>query len=263
MMIKRFMTNKDDNEFLDTQDFLSSNSFGSAESEFCKYHMILITIMLKGLLILKMAWIPALNLLDATILEIAWHGQKRGGGGLWSTIKDNIGKDLSRVHLPVYFNEPIYSLQKCFEDLKYSCRILEETKEILQLYVAAILGWTTIYQSKCCCCKVSVLHCGSVVLKPKGVTKLCFVISILHHFQCWWKSFFSVPKCTDFLFYWKNLKPITLSHFTVLITNICLLSWRSTFCGEIVLCEHSMWRHLQYQDMHVLMDDIASHSIHF
>ena len=71
MMIKRFMTNKDDNEFLDTQDFLSSNSFRSVESEFCKYHMILITIMLKGLLILKMAWIPALNLLDATILEIA------------------------------------------------------------------------------------------------------------------------------------------------------------------------------------------------
>ncbi|KAJ6927010.1 hypothetical protein NC651_011182 [Populus alba x Populus x berolinensis] len=29
-----------------------------------KYHMILTTMMLKGLLILKMAWIPALNLLD-------------------------------------------------------------------------------------------------------------------------------------------------------------------------------------------------------
>ena len=104
-----------------------------------KYDMILITMMLKGLLILKMAWIPALNLLDVTILETAWHGRKRGGGSLWLMIKDNIGKDLTRVHLPVYFNEPISSLQKCFEDLKYSCRILEETKEILQLYVAAVL----------------------------------------------------------------------------------------------------------------------------
>ena len=36
MMIKRFMTDEDDNEFLDTQDFLSSNSFRSVESEFCK-----------------------------------------------------------------------------------------------------------------------------------------------------------------------------------------------------------------------------------
>ncbi|KAE9459445.1 hypothetical protein C3L33_08666, partial [Rhododendron williamsianum] len=39
---------------------------------------------------------------------------------LWSMIKDNVGKDLTRVCLPVYFNEPISSLQKCFEDLEYS-----------------------------------------------------------------------------------------------------------------------------------------------
>ncbi|CAH9108458.1 unnamed protein product [Cuscuta europaea] len=40
--------------------------------------------------------------------------------GLWAIIKDNIGKDLSGVCLPVYFNEPLSSLQKCFEDLEYS-----------------------------------------------------------------------------------------------------------------------------------------------
>eukprot|EP00252_Welwitschia_mirabilis_P011313 TRINITY_DN25449_c0_g1_i3.p1 TRINITY_DN25449_c0_g1~~TRINITY_DN25449_c0_g1_i3.p1 ORF type:complete len:725 (+),score=130.78 TRINITY_DN25449_c0_g1_i3:86-2260(+) len=39
---------------------------------------------------------------------------------LWSLIKDNIGKDLTKVCLPVYFNEPISSLQKCFEDFEYS-----------------------------------------------------------------------------------------------------------------------------------------------
>ncbi|XP_028786223.1 oxysterol-binding protein-related protein 1C-like [Neltuma alba] len=39
---------------------------------------------------------------------------------LWSILKDNIGKDLTRVCLPVYFNEPLSSLQKCFEDLEYS-----------------------------------------------------------------------------------------------------------------------------------------------
>lgn len=39
---------------------------------------------------------------------------------LWSIIKDNVGKDLSRVCLPVYFNEPISTLQKCFEEIEYS-----------------------------------------------------------------------------------------------------------------------------------------------
>ncbi|CAF1825386.1 unnamed protein product [Brassica napus] len=46
--------------------------------------------------------------------------EKEKGVSLWSMIKDNVGKDLSRVCLPVYFNEPISSLQKCFEDLEYS-----------------------------------------------------------------------------------------------------------------------------------------------
>lgn len=53
--------------------------------------------------------------------------------GLWSIIKDNIGKDLSGVCLPVYFNEPLSSLQKCFEDLEYSClvdRALEWGKQV-------------------------------------------------------------------------------------------------------------------------------------
>ncbi|KAK6138687.1 hypothetical protein DH2020_027577 [Rehmannia glutinosa] len=47
---------------------------------------------------------------------------------LWSMIKDNIGKDLTRVCLPVYFNEPISSLQKCFEDLEYS-HLLDQAYE--------------------------------------------------------------------------------------------------------------------------------------
>ncbi|GJY12742.1 oxysterol-binding protein [Tanacetum coccineum] len=46
--------------------------------------------------------------------------EKEKAVSLWCMIKDNIGKDLTRVCLPVYFNEPISSLQKCFEDLEYS-----------------------------------------------------------------------------------------------------------------------------------------------
>lgn len=39
---------------------------------------------------------------------------------LWSVIKDNVGKDLSHICLPVYFNEPISTLQKVFEEIEYS-----------------------------------------------------------------------------------------------------------------------------------------------
>lgn len=46
--------------------------------------------------------------------------EKEKGVSLWSMIKDNVGKDLTRVCLPVYFNEPLSSLEKCFEDLEYS-----------------------------------------------------------------------------------------------------------------------------------------------
>jgi hypothetical protein len=35
-------------------------------------------------------------------------------------IKNNIGKDLNKVYLPMYFNEPISSLQWCFEDVEYA-----------------------------------------------------------------------------------------------------------------------------------------------
>lgn len=44
---------------------------------------------------------------------------------LWSIIKECIGKDLSRVCLPVYFNEPLSALQKSAEDLEY-CELLDK-----------------------------------------------------------------------------------------------------------------------------------------
>ena len=46
--------------------------------------------------------------------------QKQKSVSLWSIIKDAVGKDLMKICLPVSFNEPISSLQKCFEDLEYS-----------------------------------------------------------------------------------------------------------------------------------------------
>lgn len=118
-------TEEEDNNFFDTRDFLSSSSFKSSESEFqrssfdsdeedsysFRYE----------------------NGMDATMKSAGFNFpfvkrrnklpeplEKEKGVSLWSLIKDNIGKDLTKVCLPVYFNEPISSLQKCFEDLEYS-----------------------------------------------------------------------------------------------------------------------------------------------
>ncbi|KAF3322416.1 Oxysterol-binding protein-related protein 2B [Carex littledalei] len=44
---------------------------------------------------------------------------------MWSVIKDNVGKDLTRVCLPVYLNKPFSSLRKCFEDFEYSQLLVE------------------------------------------------------------------------------------------------------------------------------------------
>ncbi|KAG9301527.1 hypothetical protein G9A89_008379 [Geosiphon pyriformis] len=60
---------------------------------------------------------------------------------LWSILKNSIGKDLSKITLPVYFNEPTSMLQRMAEDMEYSelldiaARHKESTERIL--YVAA------------------------------------------------------------------------------------------------------------------------------
>ncbi|CAK8567240.1 unnamed protein product [Lathyrus sativus] len=78
--------------------------------------------------------------------------------GLWSIIKDNIGKDLSGVCLPVYFNEPLSSLQKCFEDLEYSnlvdraCEWGKQGNElmrILNIAAFAVSGYASTEGRQC------------------------------------------------------------------------------------------------------------------
>lgn len=86
--------------------------------------------------------------------------EKETGVSLWSIIKDNIGKDLTKVCLPVYFNEPISSLQKCFEDLEYS-HLLDQAYECgkmvsYSIYLVYILFKYVIEN---CCDKISnILH---------------------------------------------------------------------------------------------------------
>nr|XP_023891922.1 oxysterol-binding protein-related protein 1C-like isoform X1 [Quercus suber]XP_023891923.1 oxysterol-binding protein-related protein 1C-like isoform X2 [Quercus suber] len=114
-------TDDDDHAFFDTRDFLSSSSFKSIGSEFQKSP-------------LDSDDEECLDSEDGVYSSLRSVGcphvrrrkklpepvEKERGVSLWSMIKDNIGKDLNKVCLPVYFNEPLSSLQKCFEDLEYS-----------------------------------------------------------------------------------------------------------------------------------------------
>uniref|UniRef100_A0A7C8YYP2 PH domain-containing protein n=1 Tax=Opuntia streptacantha TaxID=393608 RepID=A0A7C8YYP2_OPUST len=118
-------TDDDENTFFDTRDFLSSSSFKSDRSDLRissfssdddDHHAT-----------------ESKGDIDPSIRSVGGNfpyvkrrkklpdpKEKEKGVSLWSLIKDNIGKDLTKVCLPVYFNEPISSLQKCFEDLEYS-----------------------------------------------------------------------------------------------------------------------------------------------
>ncbi|KAK9291524.1 hypothetical protein L1049_019472 [Liquidambar formosana] len=116
-------TDDDDNAFFDTRDFLSSSSFKSSGSDFRRSSFDSD----------DEEDLDSEDCADSSIRSVGTDYphirrrrklpdpiEKEKGVSLWSMIKDNIGKDLTKVCLPVYFNEPLSSLQKCFEDLEYS-----------------------------------------------------------------------------------------------------------------------------------------------
>lgn len=118
-------TDEEDNSFFDTRDFLSSSSFrsnssdlrtssfSSDDNELCAFEPedgIDPAIKSAGM---NFPYVKRRKKLPDPV-------EKEKGVSLWSMIKDNIGKDLTKICLPVYFNEPISSLQKCFEDVEYS-----------------------------------------------------------------------------------------------------------------------------------------------
>lgn len=118
-------TDDDENTFFDTRDFLSSSSFKSSGSDLRTTSFSSDEDELYAL--------ESEDDIDPSIRAVGKDYphvkrrkklpdpvEKEKGVSLWSMIKDNIGKDLTKVCLPVYFNEPISSLQKCFEDLEYS-----------------------------------------------------------------------------------------------------------------------------------------------
>ncbi|GMI90894.1 OSBP(oxysterol binding protein)-related protein 1C [Hibiscus trionum] len=118
-------TDEDDRHFFDTREFLSSSSFKDNGSDF---RTPSVSSDDEGLNTRGSEddIDPAIKSVGSNFLCIKRRKklpdpvEKEKGVSLWSIIKDNIGKDLTKVCLPVYFNEPLSSLQKCFEDLEYS-----------------------------------------------------------------------------------------------------------------------------------------------
>ncbi|KAL7128400.1 hypothetical protein ABFS83_14G314400 [Erythranthe nasuta] len=118
-------TDGEDNTFFDTRDFLSSSSFKSNGSDFRTSSFSSDDDDVYAFEA-EDAIDPAIGSAGANFPYIKRRKklpdpvEKEKGVSLWSMIKDNIGKDLTKVCLPVYFNEPLSSLQKCYEDLEYS-----------------------------------------------------------------------------------------------------------------------------------------------
>ncbi|XP_009619089.1 oxysterol-binding protein-related protein 1D isoform X2 [Nicotiana tomentosiformis] len=158
-------TDEEDGAFFDTNDFMSVESLRSAsyrsregagnacssltfENESLSAHTREVGIEVKAI---KYPYIKRRDSLPEP-------KEKEKPVGLWSIIKDNIGKDLSGVCLPVYFNEPLSSLQKCFEDLEYSHLVdqaLEWGKQgndlmrILKIAAFAVSGYASTEGRQC------------------------------------------------------------------------------------------------------------------
>lgn len=64
--------------------------------------------------------------------------QRERSVSLWGLIKDMVGRDLTRICLPVYFNEPLSALQKSAEDLEYS-ELLDEAAALPPRSAARLL----------------------------------------------------------------------------------------------------------------------------
>ncbi|KAJ4815213.1 OSBP(oxysterol binding protein)-related protein 1C [Rhynchospora pubera] len=115
-------TEEEEGAYFDTRDFLSSSSFKSSNSDFNRSDNDS-----------DSDDSPPSDGMDPSMEAVGTSYpyvrrrrklpdpvEKEKGVSLWNMIKDNIGKDLTKVCLPVYFNEPLSSLEKCFEDLEYS-----------------------------------------------------------------------------------------------------------------------------------------------
>ncbi|KAG9133685.1 hypothetical protein Leryth_018685 [Lithospermum erythrorhizon] len=154
-------TDEEDGAYFDTNDYLSADalrsaSYRSRDGTTNPYGSLTSDkeSIFSGLIEMKGIEFPYVKRRD----NLPEPKEKEKPICLWSIIKDNIGKDLSGVCLPVYFNEPLSSLQKCFEDLEYSHLVdhaLEWGKQgndlmrILHVAAFAVSGYASTEGRQC------------------------------------------------------------------------------------------------------------------
>ncbi|OZJ03117.1 hypothetical protein BZG36_03882 [Bifiguratus adelaidae] len=69
---------------------------------------------------------------------------------LWSILKNSIGKDLTRISLPVYFNEPASMLQRMCEDMEYAellniaVKQTQSTERMLYVVAFAVSNFSSV-----------------------------------------------------------------------------------------------------------------------
>lgn len=51
---------------------------------------------------------------------LPWLKDPNAKISFWAIIKDNIGKDISKLSVPVFFNDPTSLLQKCAQSMEYN-----------------------------------------------------------------------------------------------------------------------------------------------
>jgi hypothetical protein len=60
--------------------------------------------------------------------ELPWFKDPKIKISVWTIIKDSIGKDITKMSVPVYFNDPVNILQKCATSMEY-CDLLDKAIE--------------------------------------------------------------------------------------------------------------------------------------
>uniref|UniRef100_A0A665WIY3 Oxysterol-binding protein n=1 Tax=Echeneis naucrates TaxID=173247 RepID=A0A665WIY3_ECHNA len=107
-------------EFFDAQEYLLSSS--SSENE-VRHHLTIYTSSSSSFLIFKSKFCD--NLMDCVITLSRRRStlpspSPTSSVSLWNILRNNIGKDLSKVAMPVQLNEPLNTLQRLCEELEYS-----------------------------------------------------------------------------------------------------------------------------------------------
>ncbi|GAB5580962.1 oxysterol-binding protein-related protein 7 isoform X2 [Prionailurus iriomotensis] len=82
--------------------------------------------------------------------------QKGADVSLWNILRNNIGKDLSKVSMPVQLNEPLNTLQRLCEELEYSSlldqasRVADPCERMVYIAAFAVSAYSSTYHRAGC-----------------------------------------------------------------------------------------------------------------